>query len=71
VLVMTEKLGIDTIIEIINDYPKAKIVAVSGGGDFGPEIDLDMAAKLGVREFTKPFERKKFLTAIRDLLESP
>lgn len=69
-MVMPEKLGIDTIIEIIKDFPKAKIVAVSGGGDFGPEIDLDMATKLGVRTFTKPMERKKFLRAIRDLLSS-
>lgn len=70
-MVMPEMLGIDTIIEIKKDFPKAKIVAVSGGGFFGPEIDLDMAAKLGVRTFSKPIERKKFLTAIRDLLESP
>ncbi len=70
-MVMPEKLGIDTIVEIINDFPKAKIVALSGGGFFGPEIELDMAAKLGARTFTKPIERKKLLSAIRDLLASP
>ena len=69
-MVMPEKLGIDTIIEIKEDFPKAKIVAVSGGSVYGPELDLDMANNLGVRTFTKPIERKKFLRAIRDLQSS-
>ena len=70
-MVMPEKLGIDTIIEVKNDFPNAKIIALSGGGFFGPEMELDMAAKLGARTFTKPIARIKLLTAIRDLLESP
>ncbi len=67
-MVMPEMLGIDTIIQIKRDFPEARIVAISGGGWFGPEIDLDMAAKLGVRTFEKPIERQKFLQAISDLL---
>jgi YesN/AraC family two-component response regulator len=70
-MVMPEKLGIDTILEIIEHFPKAKILAMSGGGFFGPEIELDMADKLGVRTFTKPIEQKQLLSAIRDLLDSP
>lgn len=67
-MVMPDKLGIDTIIAIREDFPNAKIIAVSGGGSFGPEIDLDMAAKLGVRTFTKPFRRQEILEAISELL---
>jgi CheY-like chemotaxis protein len=67
-MVMPEKLGIDTIVEIHKNYPNTKIIAISGGSSFGPDIELDMAAKLGVRTFEKPFERQEFLKAIRELL---
>ena len=67
-MVMPEKLGIDTIMEIRQDFPNAKIIAVSGGGSFGPEIELDMAARLGVRTFKKPFEHQEILSAIHELL---
>ncbi len=68
-MVMPEKLGIDTIIEIKKDFPDAKIIAVSGGGWFGPEIDLDMAQKLGVRTLKKPFQLKEILIMIQELLQ--
>ena len=67
-MVMPEKLGIDTIMEIRQDFPNAKIIAVSGGGSFDPEIELDMAASLGVRTFKKPFEHEEILEAIGELL---
>jgi len=70
-MVMPEKLGIDIIVEIRKNCPKAKIIAISGGGSFGPEIDLDMAAKLGVHTLAKPFERQEILKAISELLPRP
>ena len=67
-MVMPQKLGVDTIVEIQKNFSNAKIIAISGGSSFGPEIELDMAAKLGVRTFEKPFERQEILKAIRELV---
>ncbi|MBW1811270.1 MAG: response regulator [Deltaproteobacteria bacterium] len=70
-IVMPEKEGIETIIELRNQFPDLKIIAISGGGRNLPENYLDMAAKLGAdRTFTKPIQREELLDAIKDLLGS-
>ncbi|RZB38369.1 MAG: hypothetical protein SRB2_00117 [Desulfobacteraceae bacterium Eth-SRB2] len=69
-IIMPEKEGIEIIIELKRDYPDVKIIAISGGGRINPEDYLDIAKKLGAqRTFTKPFERKQLLNAVRDLLQ--
>jgi len=68
-MVMPEKEGIETIIELKRDYPDVKIITMSGGGIINPEQYLDISRKLGVeRSFTKPIERKKLLFAIQELI---
>jgi DNA-binding NtrC family response regulator len=68
-IIMPEKEGIETILELKRDYPDVKIIAISGGGRIGPEEYLDMAEKLGAqRTFIKPVERKQLLNAVRNLL---
>jgi len=68
-IIMPGKEGISTIIEIRQDFPDAKIIAISGGGLIAPEVYLEMAERYGVcRTFSKPLDRKEFLDAIQELL---
>ncbi len=68
-IIMPEKEGIETIIELRNEKSDVKIISISGGGRINPIDYLAMAKKLGaVKSFTKPFERKKLLKAVEELL---
>ncbi|MFQ5722487.1 MAG: response regulator [Candidatus Aminicenantales bacterium] len=68
-LVMPEKEGIETIIELKRNYPRVKIIAISGGGKVIPEIYLEMAEKLGAAcTIKKPFQREDVLDAIHQIL---
>ncbi len=68
-IIMPEKEGIETIIELKRDFPDVKIIAVSGGGEIDAETYLSMAKKLGARyTFAKPISREELLKAIRQLL---
>lgn len=49
------KEGLETIIELKQNFPDSKIIAISGGGRLGPEKYLSMAKKLGAGyTFSKP-----------------
>jgi CheY-like chemotaxis protein len=48
-LVMPEKEGLETIIDLKKIDPAVKIIAVSGGGRNVPEIYLEFARKMGVK----------------------
>ena len=69
-IVMPKKEGIETIMDLRIEFPDVKIIAISGGGSIGPETYLDIAKGFGaMRVFTKPFEIKELLAAIRELLD--
>jgi len=69
-LIMPEKEGIETIIELRQDFPDVKIIAISGGGRTGTKDYLHMAKIFGVqRTFTKPVAREQLLDAIRELIK--
>jgi CheY-like chemotaxis protein len=69
-LIMPEKEGIETIIELRQDFPDVKIIAMSGGGRIGTKDYLSMAKIFGVqRTFTKPVAREQLLDAIRELIK--
>ena len=69
-LIMPEKEGIETIMELRHDFPDVKIIAISGGGRVNPVPYLDVSKKLGAQyTFAKPVERKELLEAVRDLLK--
>ena len=68
-IIMPEKEGIDTIIELKKAYPKLKILAMSGGGWYRTDIDFDMAEQLGARTLDKPFALRELLKVVRQLLE--
>ena len=68
-IIMPEKEGIETILELRREFPDVKIIAISGGGRFDPDVYLDAAGKFGVaRTFRKPVDRKELLDAIQELL---
>ncbi|WP_299982521.1 response regulator [Desulfobacula sp.] len=48
-LIMPEKEGLETIIEIKKLNLDTKIIAISGGGVVGPETYLDLAKNLGAQ----------------------
>jgi CheY-like chemotaxis protein len=69
-IIMPEKEGIETIIELRQDFPDVKIIAISGGGRIGTKDYLQMAKIFGVqRTFTKPVAREQLLDAISELLK--
>jgi CheY-like chemotaxis protein len=67
-IIMPEKGGIDTIMDLRRDYPDVKIIAISGGGMCGEVSYLDMAIGVGAdRAIGKPFVLDEFLQAVREL----
>jgi len=67
-IIMPEKEGIETIIELKKDNPEVKLIAMSGGGWYGTDIDFDMAKRLGARTLDKPFELQELLNVVAELL---
>ena len=67
-IIMPEKEGIETIIELKKAHPRLKLIAMSGGGWYGTDIDFDMAQKLGARTLDKPFALQELLDLINELL---
>jgi CheY-like chemotaxis protein len=69
-IIMPEKEGIETIIELRQDFPNVKIIAISGGGRAGTKDYLQMAKIFGVqRTFAKPVAREQLLDAIKELIK--
>jgi CheY-like chemotaxis protein len=68
-LIMPEKEGIETIRELLREFPNMKIIAMSGGGQVGPETYLQIAEKFGAhRTLVKPFDKNELITAVKEVL---
>ncbi len=68
-IVMPEKEGLETIMQIRRDFPHVKIIAMSGGGRISATHYLEMAQRIGAdRIFEKPFGRTDVINAVRELL---
>ena len=68
-LIMPEKDGIETILELTAEFPEVKIIAISGGGHIGPEDYLLMANMFGAkRTLAKPIERNDLVKAVKEVL---
>ena len=71
-IVMPEKEGLETIMEFQRRSPEVKIIAISGGGKIAANEYLNLAKVLGAQKtFSKPFELKKLLEEVRELLQQP
>ena len=67
-MVMPNKEGLETIIELHHNSPEVKIIGISGAGE-GTGSYLHMAERLGAsRTFSKPLNLPQFLAAVRELL---
>lgn len=69
-LLMPEKDGIETIVEIRRVDATLPILAISGGGRYGARSDLlRMAQRLGANaSLQKPFSKEELLSAVEQCL---
>jgi CheY-like chemotaxis protein len=69
-IIMPEKDGIETIIDLRRGRPELRVIAISGGGRAEPENYLHSARLLGAdRTLRKPFTNEDILGAVRELLD--
>jgi len=70
-IIMPNKEGIETILELRRDFPDIKIIAISGGGRVGPNDYLNAARLLGAKgTFTKPFDTREVLDTVNQLVSA-
>ena len=68
-LIMPEQEGLETIGLLRKEFPRTRIIAISGGGRIGPEAYLPAAQELGAdRVFSKPFDVRELAGAVKELL---
>jgi DNA-binding response OmpR family regulator len=68
-IIMPEKEGLETILELRKKHPELKIIAISGGGRIGPQGYLPSAKYLGAdMVFQKPLVQREFVQAVASLL---
>ena len=68
-ILMPEQEGIETIINLRRNYPKVKVIGMSGGGRGGAKHYLDAARTFGAQEtLQKPFESVELLGKIDAVL---
>lgn len=68
-IIMPEKEGLETIVELKKEFQEIKIIAISSGGCIGPTEYLHMAKKLGAhRTLTKPIGRDKLVRTVKEVL---
>ncbi|MBI5572494.1 MAG: response regulator [Desulfomonile tiedjei] len=70
-IIMPEKEGIETIMELQRESPDVQIIAISGGGQATPGATcLHLAKRLGAaRTLAKPFSKQELLDAVTEVLE--
>ncbi len=68
-ILMPEKEGLETIMEVRKTYPAVRIIAISGGGRDGNIDFLDIAAKLGASHtLNKPFSPEQIRAVVQEIL---
>jgi len=68
-IVMPEKEGLETIMELKRDFPDVKIIAISGGAFLEPKDYLEMAKLFGAMcTLAKPIEREELLETVQEYL---
>lgn len=68
-ILMPEKEGLETIMDLRREFPLMKIIAISGGGYAGQLNFLEAAGKLGAQAtLQKPFRLSQLYEAVETLL---
>jgi len=72
-IVMPEMEGIGAILEARRSTPATRVIAISGGGQYGRSHNfLEWASELGADEvLAKPFRMSSLITAARVVLDRP
>ena len=71
-VIMPEKEGVETIIDLRQDYPDLKIIAISGGGRTRNMDFLNLAQQYGADAIlAKPFTDDQLLTMVGQYLGAP
>ena len=69
-LLMPEKDGIETIMELRRDSQDVKVIAMSGDGKIDPNTYLQIAKTVGaVKTLAKPIRIKELLKTVQEALE--
>ena len=67
-LLMPDKEGIETIVELKQGYPDVKIIVMTGGGIGKAKDYLEIASALGVEHaITKPFSLGDLLQKVKEI----
>ncbi len=70
-ILMPRKDGLNTIDELLHEYPDIKIIAISGGCTIEPERYLTIAKTLGAQQILqKPFTPDTLLELVNQVLYS-
>jgi DNA-binding response OmpR family regulator len=70
-IIMPEKEGAETIMEIKERWPSLKVLAISGGGRIGPDTFLSLAEGLGAdATMKKPLNFDAVVAQIEALLDT-
>lgn len=70
-ILMPEKGGLETIVELKRDYPDAKLIGISGGFQKKTDQSHTLADLIGVqRTLSKPFASEELLKAVNEVLAS-
>ena len=68
-LIMPEKEGVETIVEMRQRWPDLPVIAISGGGMRPGEYYLEIARRIGARAtLSKPFEPDELIARLRTIL---
>ncbi len=68
-IIMLEKEGLETILELKHDFPNVKMIAISDEGEEKNRVYLDMAKMMDADlTLTRPFENEEFLKAVKNVL---
>jgi len=69
-ILMPKKEGLETILELTDQFPDVKIIAISGGGiGLGDEL-LEMALDFGAkRALRKPVTMKHLIEIVQDVMD--
>ncbi len=68
-LVMPDREGVETIIELRRTHPHLPIIAMSGGGMGSADLYLSVAAQVGANAtLLKPFSEAQLLSVIEQVL---
>jgi len=69
-ILMPEKEGLETILDLRREFPKVKIIAMSGGSERAKLNLLDLARRLGARyTVNKPFQLQTLTDLVKKALQ--